>query len=87
MKTLVWENVYICQGHKEYEPQGRYRHEVAFNGKEIFILGGGTAELAFDFDKLPVFDLEKKEWSEMKTLPDAKCIVTRISLNIKSTIC
>ncbi|KAK5645440.1 hypothetical protein RI129_006740 [Pyrocoelia pectoralis] len=64
IKERVWENVYICQGRADYEPDGRYRHEVAFDGKQIYILGGGTADNAFDFEKIPVFNIETKKWSK-----------------------
>lgn len=72
MKTNVWENVYICQGRNDSEPLGRYRHEVAFNGRYIFILGGGTAEMAFDFKRVPAFDIKQKTWDIVKSKPDPK---------------
>lgn len=28
--------------------------------------------MAFDFEKIPVFDIEKKEWTSVKTYPDRK---------------
>ncbi|XP_065174147.1 kelch domain-containing protein 10 homolog [Atheta coriaria] len=71
LTTRVWEQVYICQGNKEHEPPGRYRHEVAFTGTDVYILGGGTAEVAYDFKELPVFNLEKREWRSVRTHPDA----------------
>ncbi|KAJ8937001.1 hypothetical protein NQ314_012083, partial [Rhamnusium bicolor] len=60
IKTMNWEIVYVCNGQGEYEPKGRYRHEVGFDGKNIFVLGGGTTEEAYDFQHIPTFDLEKK---------------------------
>lgn len=72
MKTLVWEIVYICQGKGDYEPPGRYRHEVAFDGRNIYILGGGTAEEVYDFSEIPAFDIEKREWNKRKTLRDIR---------------
>lgn len=68
----MWENVYICQGQADYEPEGRYRHEVAFDGKNIYILGGGTADDAFDFCEIPVFNIETRQWSRLKTNRDPK---------------
>lgn len=70
MKTLAWEPVYVCQGKGDYEPVGRYRHEVAFDGRCIYVLGGGTAEEVYDFVDIPVFDLEKREWYKRRTLRD-----------------
>lgn len=72
LKLGVWEDVYICQGNGDYEPPGRYRHEVAFDGSNIYILGGGTAEEAFEFNKVPVFNIETKQWRKLKTVKDVK---------------
>lgn len=48
LKTGHWEAVYTCKG-TDNEPTGRYRHEVAFDGDRIYVLGGGTATESFDF--------------------------------------
>lgn len=49
LRTCVWEEVYVCTGRAEEEPQGRYRHELAFDGTRIYLLGGGTAEVVYGF--------------------------------------
>lgn len=67
LKTLMWEAVYVCQGKGEYEPAGRYRHEVAFDGRNIYVLGGGTSLDAYDFMDIPSFNIEKREWFQQKT--------------------
>lgn len=72
LKTGIWEDVYICQGNGDYEPFGRYRHEVAFDGTNIYILGGGTAEEAYEFGKIPVFNVENRRWNKLKTINDSK---------------
>lgn len=72
MTNLVWESVYVCQGRGDYEPAGRYRHEVAFDGKCIYILGGGTANAVYDFLDIPTFDLEKREWYKRRTKRDPR---------------
>ncbi|XP_968306.2 kelch domain-containing protein 10 homolog [Tribolium castaneum] len=72
LKTLVWESVYICRGIGEYEPTGRYRHEVGFDKRNIYVLGGGTALLAFDFSTIPVFNLEKQIWYPQKSIRDTR---------------
>lgn len=41
--------VYICSGRDESEPHGRYRHELAFDGKMIYVLGGGTSSESYGF--------------------------------------
>lgn len=69
----MWEAVYICQGQSDYEPEGRYRHEVAFDGKNIYILGGGTADEVFDFFDIPMFNVDTKCWHRVKTKRDTKC--------------
>lgn len=48
LRTGVWEAVYICLG-RDLEPCGRYRHEIAFDGNMIYVLGGGTSTDAFGF--------------------------------------
>lgn len=45
----IWEEVYTCTG-SDSEPSGRYRHEIAFDENKIYVLGGGTAREAFDFE-------------------------------------
>ncbi|XP_018563263.1 kelch domain-containing protein 10 homolog isoform X2 [Anoplophora glabripennis] len=70
IKTMNWEIVYICNGQGEYEPKGRYRHEVGFDGKIIYVLGGGTTEEAYDFQCIPSFDVEKNVWFRQKTIRD-----------------
>ena len=49
LRTKTWEAVYICAGRDPHEPKGRYRHEIAFDGKRIYILGGGTSVESFGF--------------------------------------
>lgn len=67
---MNWEIVYVCNGQSEYEPKGRYRHEVGFDGKIIYVLGGGTTEEAYDFQYIPSFDVEKNVWFRQKTVRD-----------------
>lgn len=57
--TKKWESVYICKSEENGDPSGRYRHEIVYSGKLLYILGGGTAQTAFDLIVLPAFDLEK----------------------------
>lgn len=49
LKHGVWEIVYVCSGKDESEPHGRYRHELAFDGKMIYVLGGGTSSESYGF--------------------------------------
>lgn len=52
LTTGVWESVYICMGRDFCEPAGRYRHELAYDGKMIYVLGGGTSTESFGFTVL-----------------------------------
>lgn len=52
--TNVWESVYITKGRNTLEPEGRYRHEVAFYNSKIIVFGGGTVDKAFGF-KVSIF--------------------------------
>lgn len=49
LRSNTWESVYICSGRNLPEPRGRYRHELAFDGSIIYVLGGGTDSEAFGF--------------------------------------
>ncbi|KAJ4427110.1 hypothetical protein ANN_24725 [Periplaneta americana] len=49
LRKGVWEEMYMCTGKAWREPQGRYRHELAFDGTRIYLLGGGTAEEVYGF--------------------------------------
>ncbi|XP_060529523.1 kelch domain-containing protein 10 homolog [Cylas formicarius] len=68
LRSFSWEVVYICNGTGEFEPEGRYRHEVGFDGKNIYILAGGTADRVFDLSEIPTFDMEKRQWLRLRTL-------------------
>ncbi|KAG7202025.1 hypothetical protein KM043_004710 [Ampulex compressa] len=72
LKTAVWEAVYICTGRDHCEPKGRYRHELAFDGRMIYVLGGGTAVEAFGFSEIPAFDLKRNKWLTLHTRGDKK---------------
>ncbi|XP_014216421.1 kelch domain-containing protein 10 [Copidosoma floridanum] len=70
MRTQIWESVYICAGRDQCEPKGRYRHELAFDGRIIYVLGGGTASEAFGFAELPAFDTLTRRWMTLCTRGD-----------------
>ncbi|VVC92686.1 kelch domain-containing protein 10 homolog [Leptidea sinapis] len=77
LKTMVWEAVYVATG-QEAEPPGRYRHEVIRVKNKLYIISGGTGELAFDLIEIPMYDLETNTWSLLTSKPDdtMKDIVT-----------
>lgn len=67
----MWECVYISNDVlREDDPKGRYRHEIASDGKFIYILGGGTRERTFDLEKVHAFDLTLNKWTIVRTKPD-----------------
>lgn len=68
--TKVWEIVHICRASNMDDPKGRYRHEIAYDDHYIYVLGGGTSEVAYDLENLPAFDLKKSKWITIKTKPD-----------------
>lgn len=70
MKTFTWEIYYVHQGRGDFEPEGRYRHEIAFDGENIYILGGGTALEVFDLGDIPTFNINTRSWFKRTTLPD-----------------
>ncbi|RUS87432.1 hypothetical protein EGW08_004807 [Elysia chlorotica] len=52
------------------QPSGRYRHETAFDGELLYVFGGGTDQEAFPLTDVHTFNIVRKEWGEIKTLPD-----------------
>ncbi|CAL8111185.1 unnamed protein product [Orchesella dallaii] len=66
LPTKTWEALYICNG-DQAEPRPRYRHEVAFDGKNIYVFGGGTATSAFGLKIVPIFNLETRKWKKVST--------------------
>lgn len=67
---MKWEDVFIDTGGLDYMPAGRYRHEVAFDGEHIYILGGGTNVTAFDLEYIPTFNINEKKWAKKQTKRD-----------------
>ncbi|XP_014609183.1 PREDICTED: kelch domain-containing protein 10 homolog isoform X2 [Polistes canadensis] len=71
-ETGLWEKVYICTGKDLSEPMGRYRHELGFDGKNIYVIGGGTGTEAFSLAEIPTFNLEKRKWTILNTQGDSE---------------
>ncbi|XP_043504490.1 kelch domain-containing protein 10 homolog isoform X1 [Polistes fuscatus] len=71
-ETGLWEKVYICTGKDLSEPMGRYRHELGFDGKNIYVIGGGTGSEAFSLAEIPTFNLEKRKWTILNTQGDSE---------------
>ncbi|XP_063984371.1 kelch domain-containing protein 10 homolog isoform X1 [Diachasmimorpha longicaudata] len=72
LRTGLWESMYICSGGDPMEPPGRYRHELAFDGRRIFVLGGGTSTDSFGFSDISVYDVETNRWSIVHTHGDGE---------------
>lgn len=68
--TKVWECVCISKESIQEDPKGRYRHEIAYDENFIYVLGGGTSEVAYDLEIIPAFDLKENKWTQIKTKPD-----------------
>ncbi|XP_022124209.2 kelch domain-containing protein 10 homolog [Pieris rapae] len=69
LRTKIWEPAFIGTG-QDYEPQGRYRHEIAKANNKLYIIGGGTNEMAFELMEIPMFDLDNSTWSCLIPKPD-----------------
>ncbi|KAM3963037.1 scruin like at the midline [Aphomia sociella] len=69
LQTMVWEPVFVGSG-EEGEPLGRYRHEVARIKDQLYIIGGGTGEMAYELMELPVYNLTTNTWSTLIPKPD-----------------
>lgn len=74
LRTKVWENVYICRPEMRDDPEGRYRHEVVYDGKHIYVLGGGTSNSVYDLQRIPAYNLDANTWDYFDTLPDRQSI-------------
>lgn len=71
LNTLEWEAIQPNEPvGRQRRPSGRYRHELAFDGKCIYLFGGGTAEEVFEFDELTCYNVEKNAWEFVETIPD-----------------
>ncbi|XP_016984941.1 kelch domain-containing protein 10 homolog [Drosophila rhopaloa] len=71
-RTGIWENVYISRPEMRDDPEGRYRHEVVYDGKHIFVLGGGTSHSVYDLQRIPAYNLESNCWDYFDTYPDRR---------------
>ncbi|KAH8348912.1 hypothetical protein KR084_012428 [Drosophila pseudotakahashii] len=72
LQTGTWENVYISRPEMRDDPEGRYRHEVVYDGKHIFVLGGGTSHSVYDLQRIPAYNLEANCWDYFDTYPDRR---------------
>ncbi|XP_017092641.2 kelch domain-containing protein 10 homolog [Drosophila bipectinata] len=70
LRTRIWENVYISRPEMRDDPDGRYRHEVVYDGKHIYVLGGGTSHSVYDLQRIPAYNLEANCWDYFDTQPD-----------------
>ncbi|CAK1545236.1 unnamed protein product [Leptosia nina] len=87
LQTMVWEPVFIGNG-QDCEPLGRYRHEVIRDENRLYIIGGGTGELAFDLMEIPMYDLDKNIWTILVPKADdtIKNIVTPLPRKCHSAV-
>ncbi|XP_033153670.1 kelch domain-containing protein 10 homolog [Drosophila mauritiana] len=74
LRTGIWENVYISRPEMRDDPEGRYRHEVVYDGKHIFVLGGGTSHSVYDLQRIPAYNLEANCWDYFETYPDQRAV-------------
>jgi len=72
VRTKQWEYLYMCRRDIRDDPEPRYRHELAYNGRYLYVIGGGTADIAFSLQRIPAFDLEANVWCYFDTKPDPK---------------
>lgn len=49
--------------------EARYRHEIALWEEQLFIIGGGTSQLTFTLEQIPVFDLKTNSWTVKASKP------------------
>lgn len=66
LTTLTWEQV---KPESRYCPEPRYRHEVVYYDRKLFLFGGGTGLTAHALDKIDVFDIDTRVWQSVITKP------------------
>ncbi|XP_077986715.1 kelch domain-containing protein 10-like [Glandiceps talaboti] len=83
LQTRVWDRLFdteaaiekLIHGRDTYHnhelpiPEPRYRHEMASDGKRLYVLGGGTSWSVYPLDKIHSFNLETKKWEFLETKP------------------
>ncbi|ESO88776.1 hypothetical protein LOTGIDRAFT_125466, partial [Lottia gigantea] len=69
LKTLKWTQL-SGKEYKSAHPESRYRHEIVYRDRELYLIGGGTAIEQYSLDKIPVFHTVNLKWKELKTKPD-----------------
>lgn len=70
LNTYVWECCYICNEYLRDDPNGRYRHEIAFDDDYVYIFGGGTQNESFDLETVPAYHFDDNKWIFIKTKAD-----------------
>lgn len=70
ISNRTWECAYACRQDVRDDPPGRYRHEIAFDGDKIYIIGGGTSDSAFSLASIPTYHLKRNKWTYTVTKPD-----------------
>lgn len=68
--SRTWECAYACRQDFRDDPLGRYRHELAFDGERIYVIGGGESNTAFSLSSIPTYHIKKNEWTYTQTKPD-----------------
>ncbi|ODN03958.1 Kelch domain-containing protein 10 [Orchesella cincta] len=62
-----WETVFVSTGDTSLEPHPRYKHELAYDGENIYVIGGGTGNTAYELKTVPTFNLKEMEWHMLTT--------------------
>ncbi|XP_050098285.1 kelch domain-containing protein 10 homolog [Anopheles aquasalis] len=87
LPSRTWECAYECRPNIREDPEGRYRHELAFDDSRIFVLGGGTSDAAFVLSTVPVYDTRTNQWEYAITKPDPRARVPGIPAPRKCHSC
>ncbi|XP_055629273.1 kelch domain-containing protein 10 homolog isoform X2 [Toxorhynchites rutilus septentrionalis] len=70
VSSRTWECAYACRQDIRDDPPGRYRHEIAFDDNNVYIIGGGTSDSAFSLASIPTYNLKRNKWTYTATKPD-----------------
>ncbi|XP_065829969.1 kelch domain-containing protein 10-like [Oscarella lobularis] len=66
LKTQVYTKLESAGKNK---PEPRYRHEMVWDSKKFYVIGGSTIDQEYRFDTIHAFDFESQLWNECACHP------------------
>ncbi|CAG2106368.1 unnamed protein product [Medioppia subpectinata] len=71
LRSHRWHSLYSRGAYFDNDfPEPRYRHEIVVHENRLYVIGGGTSYKCYKLSKIPVFDVESRQWLAMETKND-----------------